>query len=203
MITPQVSGITSITANNATTDPKVTYTTGTTVSEDDLVWGVTDATSGFTYTPIGAAEATVLVAGKPFLDMVKPSTATAVDFHLRHALAGLKLTVIGAFDQTSGGGTKDAATYITIDRVTVTATLPPSGTLNLNNTTASTPLWESLAAGTSKTFTVTGDALADDLNYNEGGAGQGWQQAGVTASSKDVIKNILQKFLKHYIFYPI
>ena len=58
--------------------------------------------------------------------------------------------------------------------------------LNLNNTTADTPLWESATGSTDLALTVTGDNL--NATLKDGGAGTAASQpAGVTATPQDVI----------------
>lgn len=161
------SGITALTANNATTDPKVTYTTGNTLNEDDLLWGVADPANDVTWTSVDGTTTVTVDKGKPFLNLIKPNTSDAVKFYMRHALAGLKLTVQGVYDEeTPGAKTLADGTYITIEGVSITATLPTTGKLNLNNTTANDPLWEDNTTTASTTFTLTTSELEENLRYN-------------------------------------
>lgn len=166
------TGITGLTANDATSDPKVTYTTGTTLNEQDLVWGVANPASNVTWNTVSTTVPTVTInAGTPFKNLIKPSTAQKVQFHFRHALAALDLKVLGVFDEQAPGtptpNTIADNTYITIESITVTATLPTSGVLNLNNKAASTPLWESNATTEAKVFSITNaSGLVDNLQYN-------------------------------------
>lgn len=165
------AGITGLTANNATTDPKVTYTTGTALTEQDLVWGVADPASNVTWNTVSTATPTVTVnAGMPFKNLIKPSTSQKVHFYFRHALAALDLKVLGVFDEVTPGVTPNTIqdnTYITIETITVTAVLPTSGVLNLNNTVASTPLWESNTTTASTVFTIdASNGLVENLQYN-------------------------------------
>jgi hypothetical protein len=197
-------GIIGFTSNATSGDPKVTYkiadanTVGTSV---DLLWGVAGSSDvPVTTTP----SAQSVTAGKPLLNQIKQKTNGRVNFALKHALAGLKLTVQGAFDQVAGGGTKGAGTTVTLESVVVTASLPDKGVLNLNNTSADTPLWESAVGATTaaRTFTVSSSDLVDVLNYNLGGAGSGWNQTGVTNSAQDVIRPNAASAPQYFMFIP-
>ena len=162
-------GITGLTTNavGTATDPKVTYTTGITLNEDDLLWGVANPAADVTWTSVNGTTTVTVDKGKPFLNLMKPNTTAAVKFYMRHALAGLKLTVQGVYDEVTATTKKLAdGTYINIESITITATLPTSGVLNLNNTTANVPLWESNTTTGSKTFTLNTADLEENLRYS-------------------------------------
>lgn len=173
------TGITGLTTNTATTDPKVSYSTGNALNEDDLLWGVANPAANVTWTSVDGTTTVNVPKGMPFLNLIKPNKSAAVKFYMRHALAGLKLTVQGVYDEESlGSNTLADRTYITIEGVTITATLPTSGVLNLNNTVESTPLWEDNTTTASTTFTLNTSDLEENLQYNSSattyfGAGSG------------------------------
>jgi hypothetical protein len=166
------TGITGLTANTATTDPKVTYTTGTSLNEQDLVWGVADPANNVTWNTVSTTVPSLTISkGMPFKDLIKPSTSQTVHFYFRHALAALDLKVLGVFDEEEPGTPTPKTiaddTYITIEAINISATLPTSGILNLNNTAASTPLWESNTTTAEKTFTINAaNGLVENLQYN-------------------------------------
>ena len=65
-------GITGMSANNATTDPTITYTVATKPSESvDLLWGVAP-TGDLSYTNV-ANTTTSVTAGRPLIDLLKPA----------------------------------------------------------------------------------------------------------------------------------
>ncbi len=179
------TGITALTTNAATTDPKVTYAVATDPSDAvDLLWGVA-GTGGFSYTDVH--HATVSVAeGMPLLNLTKPAIGTKIPFLFKHATSRLALKIVGAFDQVAAGGTLDAATKVTVAQIRI-VDLPvsTSGVLNLNNTTtgAGVPNWESVT-GTSTTLVVAGDDL--NATIKDSGTDAVQTVEGVTASQKNI-----------------
>ena len=179
-------GITALSANSATTDPKVTYAVSTDPSQAvDLLWAVAPA-GGVSYTDVHNATVSV-TAGMPLKNLTKPNTTYRIPFHFRHATSRLGLKIVGAFDQVAAGGTLDAATKVTVEQVRI-VDLPvkTSGVLNLNNTVANTPEWESLS-GTTTTLVVTGDDL--NATIKDSGSSAVQTVEGVTASEKNVFVN--------------
>ena len=174
--TAPASGITALTTNGATGDPKVTYKTGTSLDEEDLVWAVADPSNNVTWNTVHKEGTTVqsvtVNKGMPFVNLYKPATDATIDFHFRHALAALKLTVQGAYDEASPGSTNkiDDNTHINIEQIKITASLPKEGVLNLNNITANTPKWEINTAASNfedKVFTIDKDnGLLENLQYD-------------------------------------
>lgn len=164
-------GIVALTANNATTDPKVTYK----VSQDptkavDLLWAVAPE-GGFSYTDVHGA--TVSVAeGYPLINLTKPNTTTKVPFRFKHATSRLSLKIVGAYDQVSVGGTLDAATEVTVEEVQLTVPTYTQGKLNLHNTNKDTPYWEDLS-GEFNTLTVSGEKLNISIRDGAPGANVG------------------------------
>lgn len=180
------TGITALTANNATTDPKVTYAVATDPSEAvDLLWGVAGST-GLSYTDVHNQTVTV-AAGMPLLNLTKPSTSQKIAFLFKHATSRLALKIIGAFDQVAESGTLDSKTKVTVEQIRI-VDLPvyTSGVLNLNNTSAGVPEWES-TSGTSTTLVVSGDDL--NATIKDSGTAEVQTVAGVTADLKNVFVN--------------
>ena len=183
-VTENTVGITALTANNVTTDPKVTY-----VVADD-------PSKSVDLTDIDIAE------GKPYLNLIKPKTNQKVNLLFKHALAKLNLNVVGAFDAVTGG-TKDAATKITVASVTIEGTgFKKTAVLNLNNTTANEPLWEAVKDAGDITLTVS------DANLNSKIKDSGKDEAqtvdGVTETAQDLLNSdATDKSLKVTIDYYV
>lgn len=192
-------GITALTGNEATTDPKVTYVVASTPEKSvDLLWGVVPAGttkwSNVTGTDIDIAE------GKPYLNLIKPNTTQKVNFNFRHALAKLGLKVVGAFDAVTGG-TKDAATKITVASVTIEGTgFKKTAVLNLNNTTANEPLWEAVKDAGDIKLTVS------DANLNSKIKDSGKDEAqtvdGVTETAQDLLNSDATSAQKAFMIIP-
>ena len=180
------TGITGLTANNATTDPKVTYTISTDPSESvDLLWAVAP-TGGISYTDVH--NTTVEVAeGMPLLNLTKPAHDYTLNFLFKHATSRLALKIIGAFDQVAEGGSLVSPTKVTVSQIRI-VDLPvsTSGVLNLNNTAANTPKWES-ESGSSATLVVAGDDLNSTIK--DSGNDEVQSVAGVTETEKNVFAN--------------
>lgn len=175
-------GITALTGNAATTDPKVSYTVATDPKEAvDLLWAV--APASFTYKDVHNADVTV-AEGMPLLNLTKPAHDYVIRFNFKHATSRLGLKIIGAFDQVAEGGTLDNKTKVTVKEIKlVDVPAYTSAVLNLNNTAAGVPLWES-ATGTTATFTVDGTNLNSTIKDSGTDAVQTVE--GVIASEKNV-----------------
>ena len=178
------SGITALTTNDTAGDPKVTYKVGSDLdSQVDLLWAVS---KGATWTNVAGTTNTP-VSGKPYLNLQKPAVGTAIHFYFKHALAQLKLQAVAAYNQVAAGGTAKDGVKITIKSVELTVPgMTETATLNLNNTTADTPLWEDATGSTDLTLTVSGDNLNTALK-DAGEVKAASQPAGVTATATDVI----------------
>lgn len=153
------TGITALTANDAQTDPKVTYVVATDPSEAvDLLWGVAGA-GGFTYADVHNTSVQV-DEGMPLLNLTKPAHGTKIPFLFKHATSRLGLKIVGAIDQVAQGGTLDTKTKVTVEQIRlVDVPAYTSGVLNLNNTSAGVPNWELPTSTTNTTFVVAGDDL--------------------------------------------
>ncbi len=182
------TGITGMSANDATTDPTITYTVATKPSESvDLLWGVAP-TGGLTYTNV-ANTTTTVAEGMPLIDLLKPAKEQKIKFLFKHALARLGMTVVAAVDQIPAGGTLGADTKIYVNSVKITdaagtATIPTSATLNLNNTTAGVALWTNPV--TTSAFTCTINA-SNELNEDLQGSATAQTKTGVTTSETAVL----------------
>ena len=198
-VTENTVGITALTANNVTTDPKVTYVVADDPSKSvDLLWGVVPAGttkwSNVTGTDIDIAE------GKPYLNLIKPKTNQKVNLLFKHALAKLNLNVVGAFDAVTGG-TKDAATKITVASVTIEGTgFKKTAVLNLNNTTANEPLWEAVDGADDITLTVSGDNLNSKIK--DSGKDEAQTVDGVTETAKDLLNSDATSAQKAFMIIP-
>ena len=180
-------GIIKITANNATTDPKVTYR----VSKDatktvDLLWGIAPA-GGLNYTAVNGTPIAI-DEGKPLIDLIKPDKDQKIKFLFQHALSRINFTVVGAFDQMAPGGTKDEKTKVLVEKVDVfegtAGSIKTDGVLNLNNGTEWTANWETKTGGDYRAaalFSVANSELTASIK--DGGAvAFGSQPNGVTTT---------------------
>ena len=198
-VTENTVGITALTANNVTTDPKVTYVVADDPSKSvDLLWGVVPAGttkwSNVTGTDIDIAE------GKPYLNLIKPKTNQKVNLLFKHALAKLNLNVVGAFDAVTGG-TKDAATKITVASVTIEGKgFKKTAVLNLNNTTANEPLWEAVDGADDIMLTVSGDNLNSKIK--DSGKDEAQTVDGVTETAQDLLNSDATSAQKAFMIIP-
>ena len=184
-VTDNTVGITALTSNTTAGDPKVSYTVAADPAKSvDLLWGVSNTATwdNVTGTPL------TLTEGKPYIDLIKPKVGQTVNFNFKHALTRLGLTVQGAFDQKDAGGTlKDAK--ITVAKVEIAGdAFAAKGVLNLNNTTASKPLWDTADAG-KLSLTLDGDNL--NTAIKDGGDKKAAEQTatGVTADKQSLLKD--------------
>lgn len=179
-------GIIALTSNATAGDPKVTYkVTDDLDKQVDLLWAVSN---GATWTNVAGGTNTP-TDGKPYLDLQKPAVGTAIHFYFRHALAQINLKAVAAYNQEAAGGTAQGGVKITIASVQLTVPgMTDKAVLNLNNTTANTPLWEATTGATTEdlTLTVSGSNIHADLK-DGGDVAAASQPAGVTASEHDVI----------------
>lgn len=190
---PAEAGITGMSANTATGDPTISYQVATDPAQSvDLLWAVTP--TAWTYTDVAADiwNETGSEDGLPLIDLLKPDVQTRVKFLFLHALARLGVNVVAAVDQEAAGGELDSQTKIVITSVTITdatgtPNLAPSGTLNLNNTTANTALWTPDAISSPFTASISTTGIESSLLY-ETDAATSWAKEGVlTAKEKPLI----------------
>lgn len=147
-------------------DPIVQYVVDTDPATSvDLLWGVAKENPSDYYKPIAGTVAPQ--AGYPFINMVKPSSATdgKLSFNLRHALAKVKVTIDFIDDAATPAGTaagklKADETRIYLREASISG-FALQGALNLNNTEVNKPLWKD----------IDGDkmlAFADYLEFFDG-----------------------------------
>lgn len=146
------SGITALTDATDTGDPLVSYTIAASgpdlTDAADILWGVDAAT------------------GLPHLNMTKQRTDETVAFAFRHALTRLRLNIRAMVDETTPGTTDpDADTRILVNSIAVSGNAASSARLNLNNTTAYTPLWQN-PTGAAMAFTSPSATTINPVIYS-------------------------------------
>ena len=146
------SGITALTHNDISGDPKVSYKVATNPAESvDLMYGVSAA--AITDGPFGTG-GSAIAAGDPLIDITKQAVSGKVNFDFKHALSRLNFTIQGAFDDdtTPTAADVDANTKITVKSVVINgANFYSNGVLDLNGGT-----WDiSGATTTSTNMTIT------------------------------------------------
>ena len=194
----QADGITQLSGNTVAGDPKVTYAVATDADNTvDLLWAVA-AADQTTPTVTGGTWSNVL-AGKPFINLVKPMLAatpasTPINFSFKHALAKLVFTVEGEFDEvsTDNNNVDTSKTRIVIDNVAITSTFNTNGILNLNNGTANVPNWTlggtaNLALNINNDDIVGTTAGSAGLKYNSGTDTFAGQPLGVTKTPQHLM----------------
>ena len=129
--------ITGMTTNSASGDPFIKYVVDwKPATSVDLLWGVVANPSEFS--PIAGTVS--LTAGLPFKDLVKENYDKNVKFNLRHALARLNIQIDAFVDGTTAANAVANNNKIFVRAITFEG-FATKGALNLNNTTADTPLW--------------------------------------------------------------
>ena len=160
-------GITSLTGNATAGDPKVTFKIpGKAEDQIDLLWGVA-ASDAVTANAQGSPANTINV-GKPFIDMTKQQCDGTVKYLFKHALTKLDLKVQAIVDDATDASNNIAdGTKVFVRKVEIFGKFATTSVLNLNNTTANIPLWETPTAtsdGTTPVFVFTdGKDDSDDL----------------------------------------
>ena len=122
--TEQTTGITNVSTNSSNTTPRITYVVSNNPTQgNDLLWG-TDA------------------SGLPHVNLTKQAIDENVDFHFRHALARMAITIRAVVDELTPGDIQtDDHTRIEVTDITIAGHFPTTGTLDLNNTTANVAQW--------------------------------------------------------------
>lgn len=222
-VTPTAEGITALTSNEATTDPKVSYKVSTDLTKQvDLLWGVSNGTTwnnvaGGTNTPTQYL---------PYLNLQKPAIGTSIHFYFYHALAQLRVRAIAAINSVPAGDAStpgsreqnegDNITKILIEKVEITsADLNETGDLNLNNTeTVGTPAsapkakWENLVAfGGEQGLTIQSPNINTKLYGNGTSFPAGTSVPGViykasSANDADADVDVI-KDSKYYTLIPV
>jgi len=205
-------GITGISANNATGDPKIKYISALNPANSvDLLWAVNNTYVSDETAYTGPTESAWKAAqsGLPYLNMDKMPIDQKINFTFKHALTRLGITVQGMFDQVNDkSGTSDKSddnvkskSIIMIESVTLRGPYRWRGELNLNNTTANTANWEeqqtnraAAEASAQSTLTLVNNSpstgqhkVATSLAYTNGNkASQYTTGDGVTKERKDI-----------------
>lgn len=149
-------GIVGMTRNSDSGDPFVKYIVSfDTYKSVDLCWGV--ATSDFDATVDGATFNDV-EADNPYINVVKPTVTSKIDFRFRHALAALNIQIDADFDETDHSDSDATDAYSSEDFLANTRIYVRSvsfegfttkGALNLNSSWedsdgSRTPQWADL-----------------------------------------------------------
>ena len=211
-VTPNNDGITGIVSlNNVAGDPVLSYKTPVNpLKTVDLLWGVVPAFKTKYATVLG--EQTGLTAGFPNYNLIKQKEEERIMFQFKHALAKLTLDVKGFFDDVPENGAHNGSTNmgdasdqsennvakdtkIVVEYVKLsTDKYSMASELNLNNTTANTPLWDQTAtdAADPVSFTISGSQLANLIRYRTPSAparGYAEQPRGVTKDAVALLAN--------------
>lgn len=143
--------ITQLTKYNATGDPFIKYVVDMDPATSvDLLWGVVANTTD--YTDVSGSTTPLVSVGYPFLDLVKPTLTSKINFDFKHALAKLNVQIDAYVDGTNNstdigtkpdgtvenGGTTKTKIYV---RSVTFSGFAMKGALNLNNSEANVPLW--------------------------------------------------------------
>lgn len=125
------TGIIGLSKNTAAGDPLIKYAVSLDPAQSvDLLWGVSGVTSWKT----ANSTTQTLTSGLPWLDIQRPSSTNSdLTFTFKHALAKLNV-------QINTSEALDDNTKIFVRSISFTG-FALKGALNLNNTTADTPLW--------------------------------------------------------------
>lgn len=182
----ETEGIIALSAKSAAGDPTVTYKVSDDLDKNvDLVWGVSNTDTDWANVAGGT---NALTEGLPYLNLQKPAIGTKVHFKFYHALAQLNLTAVGSYNIAGIGGTAKDEVKITIKEVKITVPGQyDKAVLNLNNTTAKTPLWDVTGASSNDlTLTVSDAKLHTDVK-DAGEVKAASQPKGVTATEGPVL----------------
>lgn len=220
-------GITTISPNNATGDPIITYAAAADPANSvDLLWGVNDTytTTGSGYTGPTAAEWTG-TAGEPYLNMDKMPIDKNVKFTFKHALTRLGISIQGMFDKVNNTSSLDdvseaikADSKVVVEQITISGSFRLGGKLSLNNTTANTALWSNYqntrAASDQSTITFSADgsvkknsglgtSLADRFKYVDQKVSEYAANTGVDEERRDLLTgNLTSADRNYYMFVP-
>lgn len=175
--TGDATGVIAMTANNAQSDPIITYTlkTGTPTDNIDLLWGTGGKTAApLSYTnaanlTVTAASAEVETSYCVWRDCTKQKTGQSLNFAFVHALS--KIGEITAAVKLNDGETADFGntdeegwTNVTISEVTLSYTGKRSGSLNL-----ATGQWTLGDDAVENTYTFNAGNLSKKVYHAKGG----------------------------------
>jgi len=157
-------GIKSISANNVTGDPIISYELADEMTlsncPEDFLYAVVPGT-GYTNNGADGSTNTTYSGNDLYLNMVKPKLSDApIPFSFKHAVARFDLSVTALFDEaehTISSKVIDDYTYIKLQKVSVSC--PKAATFNLR-----TKEWS--ADGSAKgSFVISGTDILENLRY--------------------------------------
>ena len=142
------SGIVGMTSNTASGDPYIKYYADMNPDKRvDLCWGV--AKEDFTAT-VDEEAINEVAAGEPYIDVVKPTTGSLINFDFKHALAAVNVQIdtdidferVNGQDDPANAANVDAFTRIWVRSITFEG-FTDKGRLNLNSraTAGEGPQW--------------------------------------------------------------
>lgn len=181
-------GITGISRNTASGDPIIKYVGSfDNTKAVDLMWGVSDGTD---WPVVIDGTDQTLEAGKPWLNVERPSNATQnLKFNFRHALAKVNIMVDAFVDGTDNTKTLavDGKTRIWIRSVKFTG-FAMKGALNLNNETANKPYWMN--------YNGIGDLETDDDLTVYDGLKDGKEGVANAEASNEKVRGFYSQFVE-------
>lgn len=174
--TNTTTGITRLSRSIDKGDPVVHFVASMDPAQTvDLCWGVVPTDDGYTFK--GADDNNeVVVPGTPWLNVYKPAADAKVKFDFKHALTALNVQIDANVDG-SASTSVDANTRIYVRSVSFEG-FALQGTLNLNNSAASAPLWLNYAGNAALPVSAVTvfdqrrngrEAAAADTNEQPGG----------------------------------
>lgn len=197
-------GITALTSNTATTEPKVTYSfkhtttspydyTSNATDNVDLLWGMRGGSE--TYSLANGGTSVALGSDGYNIDLTKQSTSEKINFKFKHALAkigGLNGIKVQLDVDNNVAGALDAKSNVTVQSITIKGVadkLATHGTFNI-----ATGQWESPALDgdyeetTLFNITPSTDGINDAIMRAAGSAtySTGWDKTGVTNTAASV-----------------
>lgn len=199
-------GITALTNNTATTEPKVTYSfkytstspyNYTSNAEDnvDLLWGMRDKSEVYNLAD-GGTSAALSSADGYNIDLTKQSTTEKINFKFKHALAkmgGLNGLKVQLDVDDNAGGALDPKSNVSVQSIVIKGVedkLATHGVFNI-----ATGLWESPALDTNYEETTlfnvnhSTEGIDTDIFTAAGSSftyDGSWNHAGVTNSAKSI-----------------
>ena len=179
------SGIIGLTSNTTGGDPYVKYCVDfDPENRVDLCWGV----SKISTTSSVDGDNNNIVAGEPFIDVIKPKTGDKIYFDFKHALAALNVQIDADIDEDIHAGTDylDGHTKIFVREITFEG-FADKGILNLNS--SATPQWYEMS--TANTLISNGKVTIYDgrSNGKEGQANGAAPNEIPNELNEDIIQN--------------
>ena len=193
--TARTTGITNIVANTGTAAaPTITYKVATDASKcTDLLWA-TAPLGGLHFASVKGGAINNVTAGMPLINLLKPETQTKLKFSFQHALTAMKMSIQLAVDQVEAGGKLDSNTKVYVESIKLTSSknttgFATEGKLNLLNTAAFTPRWETTGTASDLTISASGGNVTINPALTASNTGVTTTAQGVFAS--DVNKTLM------------